>query len=77
MPFCESMLAPGDHAGVTETSFLLAVAPELVDMTRIGPENFAADHGWSEEKSPVKATRARGEADIARIIDWMRAQLAG
>ena len=76
MPFCESMLAPGDHAGVTETSFLLAVAPELVDMTRIGPENFA-NHGWSEKKSPVKATRARGEADVARIIDWMRAQLDG
>ena len=76
VPFCESMIGPGDHAGVSETSLLLAVAPELVDMTRIGPENFT-DHGWSEEKSPLKATRARGEADIARIIDWMRAQLAG
>lgn len=70
------MLISGDHAGLTETSFLLAVAPELVDMTRIGPENFA-DHGWSEEKSPVGATRERGEADIAKIMTWMRGQLSG
>ena len=76
VPFCESMIISGDHAGLTETSFLLAVAPELVDMTRIGPENFA-DHGWSEEKSPLKASRERGEADIALIIEWMRTQLAG
>jgi hypothetical protein len=45
-------------------------------MTRIAPVNFQ-DHGWSNEKSPLRATRERGEAEIAKIIAWMRDRLAG
>jgi creatinine amidohydrolase len=76
IPFSEPMLLKeGDHAGVCETSLMLSLDRTLVDMTRIGPQNYQ-DHGWSEASSPEKATAAKGEADVRRIIDGLRAELA-
>ena len=61
------LLGEGGHAGIYETSFMLYLNDSLLDMSRIGPENYA-DHGWSEAKSPEKATRAKGEADTRKIV---------
>jgi hypothetical protein len=36
---------------------------------RLGDTTVRQDHGWSEAKSPLNASRERAEADIARIID--------
>jgi len=76
IPACErELLKEGDHAGLCETSLLLYLGRSLVDMTRIGPQNYQ-DHGWSEANSPEKATAAKGEADVQQIIDGLRAEIA-
>jgi creatinine amidohydrolase/Fe(II)-dependent formamide hydrolase-like protein len=63
-------LREGDHAGISETSLMLYLDRNLVDMTRIGQLNYQ-DHGWSEERSPELASTAKGESDIQKIIDYL------
>ena len=68
------MLAEGDHAGLCETSLMLYLDRAVVDMTRIGERNYQ-EHGWSEANSPEKASNAKGEADVHRIIDYLEAEI--
>ena len=75
IPFCEAFVLQGDHAGVSETSLLLYLDRELVDMTRIGAANYQ-DHGWTEANSPEQASAARGEQEVAKIVAHLHAQLA-
>ena len=63
-------LGEGDHAGISETSLMLYLDRNLVDMTRIGQLNYQ-DHGWSEERSPEVASAAKGEDDVQKIIDYL------
>jgi creatinine amidohydrolase len=72
--FWEPQVLPGDHAGINETALMLYVDRTLVDMSRIGEVNFR-DHGWSEENSPRRATVAKGEADVAVIIEHLRTRI--
>ncbi len=77
VPFSEpTYLKEGDHAGICETSLMLYLDRSLVDMTRIGERNYQ-DHGWRPENSPERATAAKGEADVRRIIALLRSQIAG
>jgi creatinine amidohydrolase len=75
IPFWESMIMAGDHAGRSETSFLLHLDRDLVDLRRISARNYR-DHGWNADNSPEKATRARGRRDTALVIAHLRSQIA-
>lgn len=70
IPFSEPLIMQGDHAGISETSLMLYLGHELVDMTRISEINYK-DHGWSDANSPEKATSAKGEVDTEQIIDHL------
>jgi creatinine amidohydrolase/Fe(II)-dependent formamide hydrolase-like protein len=61
---------PFDHAGVGETSLMLALAPETVDMARL-PENT----GWYTA-SAAQASADLGEKGVALILDRLRGLLA-
>lgn len=63
------ILNEGDHAGICETSFMLYLNKNLVDMTRIGQLNYK-DHGWSDKNSPELASSAKGEADVQKLIKY-------
>lgn len=58
---------PFDHAGIGETSLMLALGPEAVEMARTG-ENRA----WYTDTAP-QATRELGERGVAAILDRLRA----
>ena len=68
-------LGEGDHAGVCETSLMLYLDRSLTDTTRIAERNYT-DHGWTDATTPEKATAAKGEADVKRIIEILRAEIA-
>jgi creatinine amidohydrolase len=74
LPFYESMLVPGDHAGLTETSFMLHLDPSLVDMTSIREQNYH-DHGWNEQNAPDIATPERGREYTTKVIDHLRTKI--
>jgi len=75
IPFTEiDCLEKGDHAGISETSLMLYLDRNLVDMTRIGEVNYR-DHGWSELNTPEKATASKGETDIQSIIEYFNAKI--
>jgi creatinine amidohydrolase/Fe(II)-dependent formamide hydrolase-like protein len=74
IPFYESMILQGDHAGISETSFMLYLDDDLVDLTRISPQNYR-DHGWQEHNSPERATVEKGEADVARVIQHLKCEI--
>ena len=74
IPFAERMLWKGDHAGVSETSLMLYLDRNLVDMTRIAEVNYR-DHGWEGENDPLKASASRGEAEVERVIDYLKAEI--
>lgn len=57
---------PFDHAGIGETSLMLALAPEVVEMERTG-EN----RGWYTDGAE-KATAELGERGVARIMEHLR-----
>jgi creatinine amidohydrolase len=67
IPFSEPLIMQGDHAGISETSLMLYLDRNLVDMTRISAVNYQ-DHGWSDANSPEKASCAKGEDDVDHII---------
>jgi creatinine amidohydrolase len=74
IPFCESMIMQGDHAGISETSFMLYLDKELVDMSRISNINYQ-DHGWNDNNTPEKASPDKGEADVKLVIDHIRREI--
>jgi creatinine amidohydrolase len=77
--------ARGGHAGELETSVLLAIAPEQVDMTRARPwlspslempgaltHRDSADPQYSPDGiygDPTRATRAKGEQLLVAMLD--------
>jgi len=74
IPISDCYVVSGDHAGVSETSIMLYLDSAEVDMARIGPENYQ-DHHWRETNSPEQATRERGEAEVTRVIEALRAKI--
>lgn len=74
VPFAECMILTGDHAGISETSLMLYLDKHLVDMTRISETNYR-DHGWGGDNDPLKATAARGESEVERVIDYLKQEI--
>jgi len=74
IPFADKFVVRGDHAGVSETSLMLYLDKSLVDMSRIGEANYA-HHGWTEENTPEKATCARGEDEVRRIVEQLQQEI--
>lgn len=68
------MIMQGDHAGISETSFMLYLDKDLVDMTRISDVNYR-DHGWQEENSPEKASICKGEKDVRAVIAHLKGKI--
>jgi creatinine amidohydrolase/Fe(II)-dependent formamide hydrolase-like protein len=60
---------PFDHAGVGETSLMLALAPEVVEMDRV-----AENRGWYTEGA-ASASAELGERGVALILDHLRGAL--
>lgn len=58
---------PFDHAGIGETSLMLALCPEAVEMART-----SENRGWYTATAP-QATRDLGERGAAMILDRLRA----
>ena len=67
-------LGEGDHAGICETSFMLYLDKNMVDMTRISEINYR-DHGWSDERSPERASAVKGESDLQKIIQYLDGEI--
>jgi creatinine amidohydrolase/Fe(II)-dependent formamide hydrolase-like protein len=67
-------LGEGDHAGICETSFMLYLDKNMVDMTRISEVNYR-DHGWGDENSPERASAAKGEHDLQEIIQYLDSKI--
>ena len=75
VPFYEkAVLYPGDHAGVCETSLLLYLDRQAVDMTAIGERNYR-EHSWTEENTPEKASVAKGEAYMEKILAFFESNI--
>jgi creatinine amidohydrolase/Fe(II)-dependent formamide hydrolase-like protein len=74
IPFSEPLIMQGDHAGINETSLMLYLGRDLVDMTRISDINYR-DHGWSDANSPEKATCAKGENDTEQIVTHLEGMI--
>lgn len=74
IPFCESMIMPGDHAGISETSFMLYLEEGLVRMDRIQKINYE-DHGWQQHNSPEMATYQKGKEDVKLVIDHLKYEI--
>lgn len=74
-PFEWDILGRKDHAGLVETSLLLFLERNLVNMAAIGQENHE-DHGWPEELCPEKASVALGEEFAMKIIEAIEKLLA-
>ncbi len=60
---------PFDHAGIGETSLMLALAPEAVETARL-----AENRGWYTATA-AEATAALGERGVAAILEHLRAVL--
>ena len=74
IPFWERKIMDGEHAGISETSFMLYLDRDLVDMTAIGEINYQ-DHGWRPENSPEIASAAKGERDVGLIVAHLRGEI--
>jgi creatinine amidohydrolase len=61
---------PFDHAGIGETSLMMALAPEAVESARMGE-----DTGWYTETAR-DASAELGERGVAMILDHLRRVLA-
>ena len=57
----------GDHAGIIETSQLLALRPDLVDMERLTPEHVA-NHYYAAGKTAPESSAVLGEAIVTSQI---------
>jgi len=74
VPFAESMIMDGDHAGASETSFMLYLDRRVVDMTAIREVNYR-DHGWEGPRDPMNASVARGEESISQVVACLDAEI--
>ena len=70
MPAAVTAVYPFDHAGIGETSLMLALAPEAVEMERMG-EN----RGWYTEGA-ASASAEMGERGVTLILAHLREALA-
>lgn len=61
---------PFDHAGIGETSLMMALCPEAVDMSRLNKEEWYS-------LSAEGASKDIGERGVSLILDHMRAVLWG
>lgn len=59
---------PFDHAGIGETSLMMALCPEAVDMVRLNQDEWYS-------RSAAGASKELGERGISLILDHMRAVL--
>jgi creatinine amidohydrolase/Fe(II)-dependent formamide hydrolase-like protein len=66
MPPAVTAAYPFDHAGQGETSLMLALAPEVVEMDRV-----AENRGWYTEGAAA-ASAELGERGVALILDHLR-----
>ena len=64
--FPKNDIFPFDHAGEGETSLMLALAPDTVDMDRVAEGN-----PWWTETAP-RATAAKGEAGVHLALTHLR-----
>ena len=70
MPASMNGKYPFDHAGIGETSLMLALCPEAVDAA-----HFADNTGWYT-KSASEASAGLGKIGVAMILDHLRATLS-
>jgi creatinine amidohydrolase len=67
----------GDHAGQTETSLLLHLAPERVDLTALQPGDFW--YAWEADRESRRATAEHGrhllELMVAGVTDAIRGSI--
>ena len=71
MPATMNGKYPFDHAGIGETSLMLALCPEAVDAA-----HFADNTGWYT-KGASDASAELGQKGVAMILDHLRAKLFG
>ncbi|AZO23421.1 creatininase family protein [Mesorhizobium sp. M1E.F.Ca.ET.045.02.1.1] len=69
MPATMNGRYPFDHAGVGETSLMLALCPEAVDAA-----HFADNTGWYTKSAP-EASADLGQKGVAMILEHLRAIL--
>lgn len=63
--------AGGDHAGYNETSFLLAVRPDLVDQSKLG-EGAPWYCREKEQNNSWTANAEHGQAMVDAVVDaWL------
>jgi creatinine amidohydrolase len=71
----------GTHAGLADTSLLLAVAPQMVrlDKLRSGPKPGTADgvYGGDPRRSSVELGRLGTDAIVSRTIEAIKKETAG
>lgn len=70
----ETPASIGTHAGLVDTSQLLAVRPEWVDLTRLASARLRLE-ATGADGDPARATVARGEALLALRVDAAVRQL--
>ena len=66
MPAEVAQHVPFDHAGEGETALMLALAPDLVDLSQM-----AQNDTWYTKSAPL-ATKAQGEAGVGMILAHLR-----
>ena len=65
---------PPDHAGATETSLLLHLHPELVDVNALAPDDYWFN--WQAGQASAMATAADGQAMFLRLVENLLARIA-
>lgn len=74
IPFSENIAMKGDHAGMSETSFMLYLDKSLVNMAAIKERNYK-EHGWSGEHIPENASVSTGEQRMELILDYLDGEI--
>jgi len=64
----------GDHAGVVETSLLLYLRRDLVNMAAIYEQGYK-NHYWNGENDPKLASSAKGERYAQKILRYMEREI--
>ncbi|MGW6357820.1 creatininase family protein [Streptomyces sp. NPDC055092] len=62
----------GDHAGRYEISQLLAVRPDLVDLTRAGDTKFSPLGRFAQNPDAAQATAEHGSAVLEKSLDALK-----
>jgi len=64
----------GDHAGICETSLLLYLNRNLVNMAAICEQGYT-DHDWAGAADPKLASAAKGEELAGIIVSYMKNEI--